>query len=358
MTAAVLEADIALRRGPLDLRARLTVHHGSTVAIVGPNGAGKSSLLRAIAGLEMIDAGNIAIVQGGTRQVLDAPADRVFVPPQQRRMPLVFQDHRLFPHLTAAANIEFAIASQPRPRRDRSSPKERTSAALRQVGLDPDRIGPQRADQLSGGQRQRVAIARALATEPRVLLLDEPFAAVDGLAHVELRRQIRSLDLPIVMVTHHAVDARLLADELIVLEDGAVTQTGSPQAVSDFPASAWTASLLGQNLVGGTANGTTVTTTNGVALTTADAMQGNVIVGFSPSGVTLSNAHPEGSARNVWRTEVQEVVADADRVRIRLTEPLACWVTVTPASVAKLGLAPGQPVTASVKATDLRVQSR
>src|SRR3954453_9162111 len=216
-----LKASVGLTLGQLDLDVTLDVDETTTVAIVGPNGAGKTTLLRALAGLVPLTRGRVVI--DGT--VVEDPAAHIRVPPEQRSIGVVFQEHRLFPNLTALENVAFGLRATGTPKRD-----ARTAAAewLDRVGL-PD-IGARKPKELSGGQMQRVALARALVTEPAVLLLDEPLAAVDAAARADLRHVLRQELIRYpgarLVVTHDPVEAAALAERLVVMEEGRITQQG------------------------------------------------------------------------------------------------------------------------------------
>ncbi len=211
-------------------RADLTVEKGSLVALLGPSGSGKTTLLRVIAGFEKPDTGTVEI---GGRMVA---GDGHWEEPEQRRIGMVFQDGALFPHLTLRQNVGFG------------DPREgRVEECLELVGL------AHRADdyphELSGGERQRVALARALATEPEVVLLDEPFASLDATLRVSLREEVaailREAGASALLVTHDQQEALSLADEVVLMRDGVVEQAGAPEDVYARPASRWVAEFLG-----------------------------------------------------------------------------------------------------------------
>ena len=351
----MLAAELLLRLGQLDLALAVEVGDGEVVALLGPNGAGKTTVLRAIAGLLAIDEGRIAI---GDR-VLDEPASDTFVPTAERPIGVVFQDYLLFPRMTALDNVAFGLRARGV---GRDEARARAAGWLERVGLaDHAAARPRR---LSGGQAQRVALARALATEPQVLLLDEPLAALDARTrlHVraELRRHLATFRGARLLVTHDPVDALVLADRIVVLEGGRVTQAGSTAEVARHPRSAYVAELVGVNLLLGVAAGEhTVRLPSGAEVVAADPLPGpEVAVAVRPQAVTLSPHQPEGSARNAWPVTVVDLEADHDRVRVRLTGPVELVSEITPASVADLELAPGQVVWASVKAVDLAVYER
>ena len=347
-----LSANVSLRLGDLDLRVDLVAPAGEVTAVLGPNGAGKTTLLRAVAGAVAVDAGEITL--GGV--VLDRPPDR-FVPREQRRLGIVHQDHLLFPHLTALENVAFGPRAQGRP-----------AVEARRLALDLlERLGvadhaQARPRALSGGQAQRVALARALATEPRALLLDEPLAALDVATRVEVRRDLRrhlaTFAGPTVLVTHDPVDALALADHVVVLEAGRATQSGTIAEVTSRPRTRYVADLIGTNLVHGTATTGTVTTDSGAVLIVAEGGDGPVSATVATAAVALHRREPEGSPRNRWATTVAHLDLLGDRVRVALGDPLPLVAEITPAALADLGLREGDPVWASVKATEITTYPR
>ena len=346
--SVTLAARVEVRVGDLDLDVELTVDHESVVAVVGPNGAGKSTLVKAIAGLIPLQRGRVSVGD----VVVEDPAAGIRLPPEQRNVGVVFQEHRLFANLSAVENVAFGLRARRVPRRVARS---RAAARLAEVGLaDVARLRP---GQLSGGQAQRVALARALAIEPAVLLLDEPLAAVDAAARNELRSLLRqelaSYPGARLVVTHDPVEAAALAQRLIVIEDGRITQQGPLVEVTARPRSAWVATMVGMNLLAGTADGTDVRLQSGAVISTASPAQGPVHVAIRPNAISLHRRQPEGSARNVWPAQAGELNLAGDRARIAITGPVSLIAEVTPAAVAELRLADGGPVWASVKATEI-----
>ena len=232
-----LDAAFAVSRGDFRVELTLKAEPGEVVALLGPNGAGKSTVLAALAGQLPLDAGSIRL---GARQLSTPQAT---VAPRDRRIGQVFQDYLLFPHLTVLENVAFGPRAQGMPRE-----QARALAAdwLARVGIPG--LGDAKATQLSGGQSQRVALARALATDPELLVLDEPFAAADVVSRDELRAafspHLRDAQHPTVLVTHDPVDARTLADRVIVLERGSVTQSGTWAALAAAPASPYIARVV------------------------------------------------------------------------------------------------------------------
>jgi len=212
----------------------LTVPEGSLTALLGPSGSGKSTLLRIIAGLERPDTGAVAI---DSADVTDAR-------PQDRAIGFVFQHYAPFAHMSVRENVAFGLRIRKRPKPEI---RARVDALLKLVGLT--QWSEQRPHQLSGGQRQRMALARALAVEPRVLLLDEPFGALDATVRAELRRWLRRLHdeqgTTTVLVTHDQEEAMEVADEIAVMHDGRIEQVGAPREVYDAPANDFVMSFLG-----------------------------------------------------------------------------------------------------------------
>ncbi|MBB3329402.1 molybdate transport system ATP-binding protein [Halomonas campaniensis] len=228
--------------GPIPLAADFHCEAGELLALVGPSGSGKTTLLRAIAGLARPGAGRVSV---GGESWFDAEAGTC-LSPQRRRVGLVFQDYALFPHLTALGNIMVALDHLPARER-----REQAMAWLGRVRLDG--LADRHPAELSGGQRQRVALARALARSPRVLLLDEPFSAVDQVTRRRLQRELAMLReqirIPIVLVTHDLDEAAALADRLCVLHAGRTLQAGPPEALFRRPASPEVARLLDRHNV-------------------------------------------------------------------------------------------------------------
>ena len=344
-----VDAAVSLQLGTFDLAVELAVPAGSVTAVLGPNGAGKSTLLRAIAGLVACERGRIAI----DGAVVDDPSAGTFVVPERRRVGVVFQDYLLFPHLTALENVAFGPRSRGTPKAVARADADRWLATM---GLEEQaRTKPRH---LSGGQAQRVALARALVTEPRLLLLDEPLAALDAGTRIEVRRDLRrhlaAFAGATILVTHDPLDALALADRVVVLEHGQVTQAGPIAEVTRRPRSEHVARLIGTNLLRGTTAGDRLLV-DGAELTVAGQHTGPVFATIAPSAVALHREAPSGSPRNQWLGRIDSIDLLGDRIRVRLTGPLGIVAEVTPAAVAELGLVEGDEVWAAVKATEIEV---
>jgi molybdate transport system ATP-binding protein len=307
--------------------------------------------LRAIAGLQPIDRGRITL----DGEVLDDPGADTFVAPNHRQIGVVFQDRLLFDHMRVGENVAFGLRSRGMSRADA---RAKASSWLDRMGLS--NLADARPAELSGGQAQRVALARALAFDPRLLLLDEPFAALDAKTRVEVKRDIRdhlaTLDIPRIIVTHDPVEAITLGDRIVVLEDGRVTQQGTPDEIRAHPRSHYVADFLGVNLVRGVLRDGTLTLDDGVLIAVVDDIRGPVTATIHPNAITLSRGRPESSARNAWATTVDHVDDEGDRVRVRVAGPIPLTVEITPAARRDLAITAGSSIWVSFKATAVSVQ--
>lgn len=354
--AAGLDAHIVVQRAGFDLDVELLAPQGTTVALLGPNGAGKSTIVNAIAGLTDPTEVRSTIRLNG--HLLDDAATGFSMPPEARRVGVVFQDHLLFEHLDVLDNIAFGPSSQGQRRRQASASADKWVAEL---GLAD--LAHRRPSELSGGQAQRVAIARTLAADPQVVLFDEPLAALDVASRIELRRVLRRhLDDfagPRLLITHDPTDAFVLADILVVIEGGRVSQIGSPDEVRRHPRTPYVAALAGTNLFTGTTkDGAVRLHDHDVTLTVADtALNGEVLATASPTAISLHAAQPEGSQRNTWNSVIELIEPLGDTVRVTLGSPLPVSIDVTPNAVAALGLKAGTNVWAAIKATEIHISA-
>jgi iron(III) transport system ATP-binding protein len=279
-TAAAIEVVGVHKRfgeAPVLRGVDLTVPEGSVVALLGPSGCGKTTLLRAVAGLEPIDAGAISIAG----RVVAGPD--VDVPPERRRVGMVFQDWALFPHLDVGGNVGYGL-----PKRERSA--GRIDRALELVGLRG--MANRSPSTLSGGQQQRVALARAIAPEPSVLLLDEPFSNLDTALRVQVRTELHALLLELgvttVFVTHDQEEAFVLGDQVAVMVDGEIVQRDDPATLYTRPATPWVATFVGDaNLLAAEADGGSAATVVG-RVPLLDSHHGSTTVLLRPEELELA----------------------------------------------------------------------
>ena len=342
-----IHAEIDAATGGFSIHAAFEAPTGSCTAIVGPNGAGKTTLIHALAGLIPLQQGRLVLAG----QVVDNPAEGIRVPSDRRPIALHSQHNLLFPHLSVVDNVAFGPKCSGLATR---LARQRAEEWLHKVGLAD--MADLRPAQLSGGQAQRVGLARAAACQPPVLLLDESLASLDAETRTDVRHLLADIEATRVLITHDPVETRVLADQLLVMEQGRIVQAGTPEEVTADPRTPWTAGLLDINLLTGHATGTRVALDGGLALTTATPMSGPVLVTFSPAAVTLSAVQPHTSARNTWQAEVARIQPENDRVRVLLGSPAPCHVWVTPQAASELGLSAGSRCWAALKATELTVR--
>ena len=351
--APALECEIFLEERGVDLR--LEVAAGETVAVLGPNGAGKSTLLSAIAGTLRPDHGS---AQLGTEVLfdLDTEGRGLWRQPHARGIALLAQDALLFPHLTVTENVAFGPRSRGVPRRT-----ARAAARRWLDEVDAGEYADRKPSQLSGGQAQRISVARALAAEPRLLLLDEPMAALDVTMVPSVRQMLRRVlaDRTSIIITHDVLDALLLADRVVVVESGQVAEEGPTADVLERPRSAFGASIADVNLWTG------VATEDGVRLAGGFEMHGAAhvpvsagqpaIAAFAPRAVALYLDRPSGSPRNVVPATVRELEPRGVTVRVHVVGPggVGLSAEVTAGALADLGLVPGSEVFAVVKASEV-----
>ena len=336
----------------------IEVAAGERVAVLGENGSGKSTLLNILAGTLRPDSG-AATLEGDVLFDLGTPRRR-WLPPHRRGIALLAQDPLLFPHLNVIDNVAF-------PARvtgvQKAAARTRAEHWLEEVGaLD---LAGRRPGELSGGQAQRIAIARALAAEPRLLLLDEPMAALDVSVAPLLRRVLRRVlvDRTTLLVTHDLVDAFLLSDRVVVMEGGRVAESGPTEETLRNPRARFTARIAGLNLIKGTLADGGVTEAGGLHLDGTrkdgeDLRDGDAAAAvFSPSDVSIFLVPPVGSPRNNLLVTIAELEPRGDLVRVRSDDHHGHVITadVTPRSVAELDLYPGRQVTYSIKAAAVTI---
>jgi molybdate transport system ATP-binding protein len=326
----ILAIDISLQRRSFDLRVALSTG-AETVALVGPSGSGKTSLLRTIAGLERHPVGRIALAD---EPWLDSERG-IHLSPERRRVGFLPQDYGLFPHLTVAGNVRFAS------RRERPDLLER---------LGIGHLALARPAQLSGGERQRAALARALAREPRVLLLDEPFGALDAITRHQVRDELAdilaSLQLPTLLVTHAFEDAIALAGRVGVIDKGRMLQLAPAAEILHNPASVTVAALTGANVLSGTARtsaaGSTVRLDGGGELNSSTPADGRVEVGVHPWALELTDPESSPLIDTVLgvRQDRGMLVVRLARLTVHVPVALNGGASIEPGSVVGLRAAP------------------
>jgi len=343
-----------VERGAFRLDVDFTAGPGEVLGLLGPNGAGKTTLLRALSGLTPLTTGRIEL----NDKRLDDVASGEFVAAEHRPVGMVFQNYRLFPHLSVRDNIAFAPRSRGRGRR---TSRQVADSWVDRLGLGE--LASRRPVQLSGGQAQRVALARALAADPALLLLDEPLAALDARTRLEvraeLRRHLAEFAGPTLLITHDPLEAMVMTDRLLVIEDGRIVQRGTPTEVARRPATQYIARLVGLNLYAGTRDGAIVGLDGGGTMTPAaqpPSQGARVLVAIRPTALALHTTKPDhASPRNVWAGTVAGMELLTDRVRIEVTGAPSALVDITPGAVHELNLAAGTGVWLSAKATDIDI---
>jgi molybdate transport system ATP-binding protein len=338
---------------PRGVEVDLTVADGEKVAVLGPNGAGKSTVLGLVAGLVRPSQGRASLDGRPLFDVTATGSPTTWLAPHSRGTALLAQDALLFPHLSAVDNVAFGPRSAGRSRRESREVARRWLAQV-----DATDLADRRPAALSGGQAQRVAVARALAADPRLLLLDEPLAALDVTTAAAMRQMLRRVlaDRTALIVTHDILDALLLADRAIVLEDGRIVEDGPVRTVLSRPRSAFGARIAGLNVVAGPVDDGAVRGPDGTlvrGLPDGPLVDGEPAVAvFHPSAVAVFTDPPVGSPRTVVAATVRELEPHGAQVRVRTDRFDA---DITPAAVADLDLAPGRRVHLAVKASEVAV---
>ncbi|MEU9165935.1 ABC transporter permease [Streptomyces sp. NPDC048424] len=324
----------------------LAAEPGTTIAVVGENGAGKTTLLRALLGLTPRAHADLRL----------GDADVTALPPHKRQVAWVPQDGALFPHLSALANTAYGLRAHGVPRADA---RREAQAWLDRLGVG--HLAQRKPAQLSGGQAQRVALARALAARPRLLLLDEPLAALDQTTRARVRHTLRThlagFGGVCLIVTHDPVEAVSLADRVLVLADGRTLQDAPPAEVTRHPRSPWVARMLGRNAWPGIASADGLALAEGGRLVVAEALPegAQALAIIAPEAVSVHRDRPAGSPRNVWPGTVREITAVGSRLRVLIASADApdLVAEITPEAASELGLADGADVWTSVKATEI-----
>lgn len=348
---------VSARLRARDVEFEVSVADGEVLAVLGPNGAGKSTLLLMIAGLLRPDAGRIEL---GDTVVTDTGAG-TFVPAHARGVAMLSQQAMLFPHMSVAANVGYA----PRCRGlSRGAARKAARHWLDAVGAAD--LAERKPAQLSGGQAQRVALARALAAEPRLLLLDEPMAALDVTAAPAMRRLLRDVlsgtGRTAIVVTHDLLDALAIADRVIVVDRGRVAESGPVREVLTTPRSEFAATIAGVNLVPGSITGPGILRTSwGADLSGISELPvgAPAIALFRPSAVAVHLSAPHASPRNVLGVTITELDIHGTTVRVRGVDPrddrTVLAADITAAAAADLDLEPGRGVYFVVKTQEVQL---
>ena len=352
----MLELSVASRRGGFELDVAFEAPAGATTVIVGESGAGKTSVLRLAAGLDRPAAGRV-VLDG----VVYADTERgIQMPSWRRDVGWVPQDYALFPHLTVAQNVAFGLQAAGVRRRER---ERRVARVLERTGITG--LAGRRPGTLSGGQQQRAALARALVLGPRLLLLDEPLAALDlqtrRQVRGELRALLRELGTTTLYVTHSPLEALLFGDRIVVLEAGRISQIGDRDELLRHPRSRYLAELVGTNFFAGRAAppgaAEALRTADGEFVLAGADQAADMFLTVDPRQITLHTGPPESSAQNVFAGPILELAPEppgGERVRVVLGTRPPLVAEVTREAVAGLGLAEGMLVHASFKATGVR----
>lgn len=348
-----LDTELLVRYPNWELDISLRMQPGETWGLLGPNGAGKSTVVSALSGLNEPDHGFIRL---GEETWFDG-ASAIWYPPEQRSVGVMFQDGLLFPHLNIAQNLGYGLRSRGISRSD----------VARQVSrwlekLEVSYVSHHRPHQVSGGQAQRVALGRALIGEPDLLLLDEPLSALDMAARPQFRRllseHLAEFPGPRLLITHDPAEAFLLSHQLAILEEGRITQTGTPQQIRLNPCTEYAANLVGVNRWPGTVSQGSVQIGEHRLQVPEYPWQGPGLISVHPRAVTLHAEPPEGSAQNNWTAEVQHIaeVGAGDRLRVELGPSFPLVAEITRQAREQLRMQPGSQVWVSVKATEISVQ--
>lgn len=338
MKALSLKGKLELENFSLNID--LEIEKNETIALLGPNGSGKSTLLKLIAGIEKLNSG-ILKLEG---KILDDSKNSLT--PTLRRIGWVPQNQLIFDHLTVSQNIGFSPKSS----------KEKVSHLIDNFALS--HLKNRKASDCSGGESQRVAIARAIASEPNLLLLDEPFTALDNESRQIVNRALETMDIPATLiVTHDLQEAVSLSKQLIILEEGEIKQVGTLSEIRIRPTTLYSASLTGLNFVKAYANGLTAKDESGNTFVLSESMNGPVNITISPKAIALHKKKPEGSPRNVWEARISGIHTVFEHVRITFSDNFNLVAEVTPNAVEVLDLKTGDEIWVSIKATELLCRS-
>ena len=352
----MLSVDVKKKLREFPLEIGFEVKPAETLVVIGPSGCGKTTTLNMIAGLMDPDEGRVALGEG----VLFDCSRRVNVPTERRSIGYVFQDFALFPHMSVKENVAYGLRARRRPKAE--IPK-RVDEVLGLLGIT--HLRERRPGALSGGERQRVALARAIACDAEILLLDEPLGSLDAQTRNqvrgELRRMLRVIGRIAIMVTHDYVDALTFGDQICVMDRGRVLQMGSREQLLQHPKSRFVADLTGVNffegmISSGSEDGLSEVWVGDSCLHAASERKdmGGVLVAFFPSDVTIGRERPTGSARNVFQSQIKDIIHMGDKVRLSLNGALPMCAEISANALEEMSIGEGDTVYASLKATAIR----
>ena len=342
--ALELNGETAL--GPNPLQYNFHAGKGEHLVVIGPNGAGKTALLRILAGFLPLKQGSLTI----DGQLVDAPESKLFLPPHKRSTVLQLQDGAVFPHLDVSKNIAFPLRQM---KIESKIVKRTVEETIERFGLFDvrDRL----PNSLSGGQLSRVALARSLVGKPSILLLDEPTSSIDIEASSWIGEFLKDLETTLVLVTHDPVEALLIGDRMLAIDNGKIIQKGTTEEVGNRPANSWIAKFLNLNLLSANATGFEAQIDGGGSLRLAEEWHGGVNISFPASAVSLFTNPPHGSPRNVWEATVKTLHGDRETVRVGITGTFEATALITQESLQQLDLRLGEKCWAAIKANELNV---
>jgi molybdate transport system ATP-binding protein len=360
LDARILKKLGAVNEDALTLDVHLKVEDGITV-LFGSSGAGKTSILRAIAGILMPDQGRISV---GDTVFFDSDSGKN-LPMQKRNVGYVFQHHALFPHLTAEQNVLYGAKNN-----FKKAVQERIRDLFSMLGIE--KAGSRYPHELSGGEQQRIALARALATDPAIMLLDEPLSAVDVTTRSRLLEEIASIQqrigIPFLYVTHNHTEALRLGKTLVLMDAGKIVQEGAPREIFNAPQTASAARIVGtENIFAGRVrkqqpeDGMTEVEIGTCLLEiphNALEIGSEITLGIRSEDILVSREHiTQTSARNVLKGEIKNIFRDIDKAELQVFCGIDFKVSITPAAVRILNLEIGSPVYLLIKARAIHLLS-
>lgn len=344
MSALKLDGQSVLGSTPLEYSFQ--VEEGEHLVVIGQNGAGKSALLRILAGLLPLTKGTLSI----DKQIVDSPVENIFLPPHKRPTVLQLQTGAVFPHLNVAKNIAYPLRQM-----KTESKKIRKAVEETLERFQLSEIRNRLPHTLSGGQLSRVALARSIAANPRILLLDEPTSSIDIEASSWIDEFLKDLRTTLILVSHDPVEAFVIGQRILVVDNGRIIQKGTPADVSTQPANSWVAKFLNLNILTASASGFEAKIDGGGSLRLAEKWNERVNISFPSSAISLYTNPPDGSPRNVWEVTVKTLHSDGEIVRVGIEGPFEATAIITQESLDHLDLRLGTKCWAAIKANEINV---